>query len=34
MNTYVDQRQDDERFIDTYERIGPKPFKEALYDAA
>jgi len=34
VNTYVDQRQDDERFIDTYERIGPKPFKEALYDAA
>jgi sulfite reductase (NADPH) hemoprotein beta-component len=34
VNTYVDQRLDDERFIDTYERIGPKPFKEALYDAA
>ena len=28
---YLDQRQDGERFLDTYRRIGMKPFKEAIY---
>jgi sulfite reductase (NADPH) hemoprotein beta-component len=34
VNTYVAQRQDGEKFIDTYERVGAQPFKEALYGAA
>ncbi|MFN2098556.1 nitrite/sulfite reductase [Altererythrobacter sp. MF3-039] len=28
---YLDQREDGERFLDTYRRIGMDPFKEALY---
>ena len=28
---YVDQRHEDERFLDTYRRIGLKPFKEHVY---
>ncbi|GAB3476598.1 nitrite/sulfite reductase [Marinomonas epiphytica] len=31
MNVYVDTRHDDERFIDTYRRVGIAPFKEAAY---
>ena len=31
---YRKNRQDNERFIDTYRRLGADPFKEALYDAA
>ncbi|MEO1252151.1 MAG: nitrite/sulfite reductase [Pseudomonadota bacterium] len=31
---YLDTRQDKERFIDTYRRLGPDRFKEALYAAA
>jgi len=30
-NVYLAQRQDGERFLDTYRRIGMEPFKEALY---
>jgi sulfite reductase (NADPH) hemoprotein beta-component len=30
-NLYLDKREDGERFIDTYRRIGMAPFKEALY---
>lgn len=30
IGTYLDQRQDDERFVDTLRRIGSEPFKEAL----
>jgi len=33
VNTYVGARVTGERFLDTYRRIGPKPFKEALYAA-
>ncbi len=29
---YLDKREDGERFLDTYRRIGMDPFKEALYD--
>ena len=29
---YLAKRQDGERFLDTYRRIGMEPFKEALYD--
>lgn len=29
---YMAQRQDGERFLDTYRRIGMDPFKEAIYD--
>ena len=31
VTTYKDARQDGERFIDTYNRIGMEPFKERLY---
>jgi len=31
-DVYLAQRQDGERFLDTYRRIGMDPFKEALYD--
>ena len=34
VNTYVELRQDGERFIDTYRRVGRDPFKERLYAAA
>ncbi|WP_242123313.1 nitrite/sulfite reductase [Sphingobium sp. Sx8-8] len=30
-NLYVAQRQEGERFLDTYRRLGMKPFKEAIY---
>ena len=30
-DVYLDRRQDGERFLDTYNRIGMAPFKEALY---
>ena len=31
VTTYTDKRQNGERFIDTYNRIGMEPFKERLY---
>jgi len=31
VDTYLDLRQGDERFIDTYRRLGMSPFKERLY---
>ncbi len=31
-NVYLEQREGDERFVDTYRRVGMAPFKEALYD--
>lgn len=31
---YRQERQSNERFLDTYRRLGAAPFKEALYDAA
>ncbi|MHB0775473.1 nitrite/sulfite reductase [Halomonas sp. WWR20] len=31
LKVYVEQRQEDERFLDTYRRIGLKPFKERVY---
>ena len=33
VNTYVDLRDGDELFIDTYRRVGEQPFKENLYAA-
>lgn len=30
---YVEQRTEEERFIDTYQRIGIDPFKERVYAA-
>ncbi len=33
VETYVAHRTDDERFVDTYSRIGEAPFKEKLYGA-
>jgi sulfite reductase (NADPH) hemoprotein beta-component len=34
LTTYVDLRTGDERFLDTYRRLGSKPFKERVYAAA
>jgi sulfite reductase (NADPH) hemoprotein beta-component len=34
LDTYLALRQPGEAFIGTYRRLGPKPFKEALYAAA
>jgi len=34
VQTYLDLRQDGERFNDTYARVGAAPFKEKLYAAA
>ena len=31
VDVYLQQRRTDERFIDTYQRLGPEPFKEKLY---
>jgi len=31
LNVYVEQRHEDELFIDTFRRIGVKPFKERVY---
>jgi sulfite reductase (NADPH) hemoprotein beta-component len=31
LNTYTDLRNEEELFIDTYRRIGLKPFKERVY---
>ncbi|MGE4219090.1 MAG: nitrite/sulfite reductase [Alphaproteobacteria bacterium] len=33
VDTYLAQRRDGERFLDTYRRIGAAPFKETLYAA-
>ena len=34
LNTYLSLREGHEEFLHTYRRLGPKPFKEALYAAA
>lgn len=34
LTTYIENRHDDERFLDTYRRVGPAPFKERVYGAA
>ena len=31
VQTYLRERRDGERFLDTYRRTGPEPFKEAVY---
>jgi sulfite reductase (NADPH) hemoprotein beta-component len=31
IGTYTDMRRNGERFLDTYRRVGPAPFKERLY---
>jgi sulfite reductase (NADPH) hemoprotein beta-component len=31
---YVEQRQPEERFLDTVRRLGVKPFKERVYAAS
>lgn len=33
ITTYLAERKNGERFLDTYRRVGLKPFKEGLYDA-
>ncbi|MCI0749300.1 MAG: nitrite/sulfite reductase [Nevskiales bacterium] len=32
VETYLAQRQEDERFLDTYRRVGLEPFKQNVYD--
>lgn len=32
VETYVEVKQDQERFVDTFDRVGIEPFKEAVYD--
>jgi len=34
VETFVDYRESDERFVDTFSRIGIEPFKERVYGAA
>ena len=34
LDTYISVREDGERFLDTYRRVGMDPFKEALYGTA
>jgi sulfite reductase (NADPH) hemoprotein beta-component len=34
LDIYVDQRTEEERFVDTYQRIGLQPFKERVYAKA
>ena len=34
VNTYLAHRQPGEEFLNAYRRLGPQPFKEALYAAA
>ncbi len=34
VNTYLARRQPGEEFLAAYRRLGPQPFKEALYAAA
>ena len=34
VTTYLAKRRDDERFLDTYRRVGKQPFKDDLYGAA
>ena len=31
LKTYVEKREEGERFLDTYRRVGPEPFKERVY---
>lgn len=31
VNAYLAHRQDGERFIETYRRLGQAPFREAIY---
>jgi sulfite reductase (NADPH) hemoprotein beta-component len=33
ITVFLERRRDGERFVDTYERVGQSPFKEALYNA-
>jgi sulfite reductase (NADPH) hemoprotein beta-component len=34
LNTYEETKIEEERFIDTYRRVGDRPFKDALYGSA
>jgi sulfite reductase (NADPH) hemoprotein beta-component len=33
LDVYVEERQPEERFLDTVRRLGVKPFKERVYAA-
>jgi len=32
LKVYVEERIEDERFLDTYRRIGMEPFKDRVYE--
>ncbi len=32
LNAYVENREEGERFLDTYKRVGIEPFKSSAYD--
>ena len=34
IQTYLELRQDGEKFIDAYRRLGADPFKDKLYNAS
>ncbi len=34
LSTYIDLREEEEIFLDTYRRVGIDPFKEAVYAKA
>jgi len=34
LNTYINVREEGERFLETYRRVGMSPFKEAIYGSA
>jgi sulfite reductase (NADPH) hemoprotein beta-component len=34
VDAYLKHRRDGEKFIETYRRLGPEPFKEAAYSAS
>ena len=34
IETYIDLRREDERFVDTVHRVGLDPFKERVYATA
>ena len=34
LTTFVDLREEDEPFLDTYRRVGIEPFKERVYAKA
>jgi sulfite reductase (NADPH) hemoprotein beta-component len=34
LDVYVEHRHEDERFLETYRRVGIEPFKQRVYNSA